>query len=288
MKKAFLAALAAAPLLFGACNGGQPKANLKSEVDTLSYAMGMVLAPTEQELANYLKMSGSDSAYVDEFMKGYNEGLKSGENKKEVARLMGLMQGLNQSMQMSQMEAQVFQGDSTKKVSLKNFAAGFNAYVDGKTALKDEAGKLIDKEGANKLIMSYMFGKQRQESEAFMAKKAKEQGVKKLPGGTLYKVITNSESTERVKATDSVRVKYEGKLVNGTVFDNSQRQPGGVAVLCLKDVVKGWQAALPQMPVGATWELYIPYDQAYGETGRGAIAPYSALIFTVTLEGKAK
>jgi len=121
-----------------------------------------------------------------------------------------------------------------------------------------------------------------------MGKKAKEAGVKKLSNGILYKVVTDSKSADRVTASDSVKVKYEGKLTNGTVFDNSNRQPGGTATLSLKNVIKGWQAAIPQMPVGSTWEIYIPYDQAYGEQGSGPIPPYSALIFTITLEGKAK
>lgn len=287
MKKFFLAALAAAPVLFSACNNGSPKASLKTDIDTISYEMGLVMAPSESDLQGYLVQNGSDSAYVDEFMKGYMEGIKAGDDKKDIAYNLGLQFGLQQKAQMPMMGQQVFHGDSTKKVSVKNFVAGFTSFAKGKTTLKRK-GKLVDKEEANKHIMAYMFSKTRKESADFMGKKAKEAGVKKLSNGILYKVVTDSKSTDRVTASDSVKVKYEGKLTNGTVFDNSNRQPGGTATLSLKNVIKGWQTAIPQMPVGSTWEIYIPYDQAYGEQGSGPIPPYSALIFTITLEGKAK
>lgn len=287
MKKFFLAALAAAPALFSACNNGSPKASLKTDTDTVSYEMGLVMAPSESDLQGYLVQNESDSAYVDEFIKGYMEGMKSGDDKKDIAYNLGLQFGLQQKAQIPMMGQQVFQGDSTKKVSVKNFVAGFCSFAKGKTTLKRD-GKLVDKEEANKHIMSYMYNKVKKESVAFMEKKAKEKGVKKLSNGILYKVVTDSKSADRVAASDSVKVKYEGKLANGTVFDNSNRQPGGTATLSLKNVIKGWQAAIPQMPVGSTWEIYIPYDQAYGEQGSGPIPPYSALIFTITLEGKAK
>ena len=89
-----------------------------------------------------------------------------------------------------------------------------------------------------------------------------------------------------MSATDSIRVKYEGKLVNGTVFDSSERAKGGVATLALSNTIKAWQMALTQMPIGATWELYVPYELGYGDRGTGPIPPYSALTFKVTLLGK--
>lgn len=287
MKKILLAALVAAPALFSACNNGSPKASLKTDIDTVSYEMGLVMAPSESELQGYLVQNGSDSTYVDEFIKGFVEGMRAGDDKKEIAYNLGLQFGLQQKAQMPMMEKQVFQGDSTRKVSVKNYVAGFTSFTKGKTAMK-RAGKLVDKEEANKHIVEYMFSKLKKESADFMAKKAKETGVKQLKDGILYKVITDSKSADRVSATDSVKVKYEGKLVNGTVFDNSNRQPGNIATLSLKNVIKGWQTAIPQMPVGSTWEIYVPYEQAYGEQGTGPIPPYSALIFTITLEGVAK
>lgn len=286
MKKILAATFAVAALL-SSCNNGTPKANLKTDIDTLSYEMGMVMSADEQDFANMLKQQGSDSAYVDAFLKGYAEGMKAGDDKKKMAYNLGLQAGMQIKMQLPMMEQQVFQGDSTKKVSVKNFVAGFLAQAKGKTTLKVD-GKLVDKKEANKRILAYMFAKQRKEGQEFIAKKSKEKGVQKLTEGVLYKVIEAGSGTERCAATDSVKVKYEGKLVNGTVFDSSERQDGGIATIDLKNVIKGWQIAIPQMPVGATWEIYLPAEVGYGENGTGPIPPFSALIFKITNLGKVK
>lgn len=281
MNKIVLATAVAATALLSACNNGAPKANLKTDVDTLSYEMGMVMSPGEQ-VGNYLAQAGSDSSYVDEFIKGFTDGVQAGDDKKKMAYYMGVMQGLQSKMQMPQIEAQVFSNDTTKKVSVKNFVSGYAAMIKNKTALK-ENGKLVDKEAANKHIIDYMFSKQKKQSADFMEKKSKEAGVKKLSEGVLYKVVTPSTSTERCTANDSVVVSFEGKLADGNVFDSSKHQKDGVVTLSLKNVIKGWQIAIPQMPVGATWEIYVPYDLAYGERGTGPIPPYSALTFRITL-----
>lgn len=286
MKKIMLAVAVAATALLSACNNGAPKANLKSDIDTLSYEMGMVMAPAENELGGYLAQQGSDSAYVDEFIKGYMEGMRSGDDKKQMAYQLGMQAGMQMKAQMPMIEKQVFQGDSTKKVSMKNFLAGFLASTRNKVTLK-VGGKLVTKEEANKNIMSYMTRKFKKESADFMAKKAKEAGVKPLSKGVLYKELAKG-GTEHVSATDSVEVKYEGRLASGQVFDSSANQPGGTVKLSLKNVIPGWQVAIPAMPVGATWEVYIPAEQAYGDQGSGAIPPHSALIFKITLVGKAK
>lgn len=283
MKKIFLAVVVAAAAFMTSCNNGQPKANLKTDIDTLSYEIGMLMSQSKGEFSNYLTQSGSDSANVDEMLKGYIEGIKAADDKKKLAYYMGLMQGLQAKMQMPMLEQQVFQGDSTKKISVKNFVAGFTAYANNKTTLKI-GGKLIDKETANKRVMDYMFGSKKKESAEFMQAKSKEAGVKPLGSGIYGKEIEKG-GDQHCTATDSVSVKYEGRLANGTVFDASTNQPGGVATLSLKSVIKGWSIAIPQMTVGSTWEIYIPYDLAYGEQGTGPIPPYSALTFKITLVG---
>ena len=281
MKKILLATAVAFTALLSSCNNGSPKASMKTDVDTLSYEMGVVMSPGDQ-LSGYLAQAGSDTAYVDEYLKGFSDGVKAGDDKKKMAYYMGVMQGLQSKMQMSQVEQSVFAGDTTKKVSIKNFVAGYTDIVKNKTALKRN-GKLVDREAANQDIMDYMFKKSKTDSEKFMAEVAKKSGVQKLAGGVYYKVITPSTSTEHCTATDSVVVKYEGRLANGQVFDSSASQKDGVVTLDLKNVIKGWQVAIPQMPVGATWELYIPYEMGYGERNAGPIPPYSALVFKITL-----
>ena len=283
MKKIVMATFVAATALFSACNDGAPKAHLQTEVDTLSYEMGIVMSAERSNFEAMLAQQGSDSAYVDEFIKGYIAGMKSGDDKKKMAYYMGVQAGMQTKMQLPMIEQQVFQGDSTKKISLKNFIAGFTNFAPDKVVLKNDSGKPLDRESANKHIMEYMFGKQKKESAEFMAAKAKEAGVKELTDGIYYKVLTPGSGDKRCTVNDSITVKYEGKLPTGNVFDTSERQANGTVTMPLARTIEGWKKALPQMPVGATWELYIPYELGYGEAGSGPIPPFSALIFKITL-----
>ena len=284
MKKIFMATLVAATTLFTACHNSAPKANLKTDVDTVSYEAGIVMSPGDQ-LAGYLAQSGSDSASVDEFLKGLRAGIEAAGDKKKMAYSMGLMQGLQTKSQMLPgIESQIFAGDSTKKINIKNFLAGYAAAINGNIELQRD-GKAVDREAANKHLMDYMFSKQKKESEEFLAAKKKEEGVKELNGGVLYKVLKAGEGDKKPAATDSVIVKYEGRLADGTVFDSSEHAPEGTATLSLQYMIEGWKIALPEMTVGSEWELYIPAELGYGERGTGPIPPYSALIFKVTLVG---
>lgn len=120
---------------------------------------------------------------------------------------------------------------------------------------------------------------------AFLAKTAKEPGVKALPNGNgvLYKIIKEGKGPKPT-ANDSVVVNYEGTLTNGTVFDSSYKR-GEPAIFGVSQVIKGWTDALQQMPVGSTWMIYIPADMAYGASGTpgGPIPPNSVLTFKVEL-----
>ena len=122
-------------------------------------------------------------------------------------------------------------------------------------------------------------GEAKAAGEAFLAENAKREGVKVTESGLQYEVL---EATigQKPKATDKVRVHYEGTLIDGTVFDSSYKR-GQTASFKPTQVIKGWTEALQMMPVGSTWELYIPYNLAYGERGNRNIPPYSTLIFKV-------
>lgn len=120
------------------------------------------------------------------------------------------------------------------------------------------------------------------EGEAFLAENAKKEGVVTLPSGLQYKVITEGNGN-RPTASQQVKCHYEGTLINGAKFDSSydRNEP---AVFPVNGVIQGWVEALQLMPVGSKWELYIPYNLAYGERGAGqSIPPYATLIFTVEL-----
>ena len=122
----------------------------------------------------------------------------------------------------------------------------------------------------------------KKEGEDFLKENAEKEGVVTLPSGLQYKIITEGTGA-KPQLTDKVKVHYHGTLINGTVFDSSVDR-GEPISFPVNGVIAGWTEALQLMPVGSKWELYIPYDLAYGERGAGQqIGPFSTLIFQVEL-----
>ena len=131
---------------------------------------------------------------------------------------------------------------------------------------------------------NYTLYTNRDKEEKFLAANAKKEGVQVSASGLQYKIITQGTG-DKPKADQKVTVDYEGRLIDGTVFDSSYKR-GTPATFGVNQVIPGWTEALQLMPMGSKWELYIPYQLGYGERGAGDnIKPYSALIFTVELKG---
>ena len=127
-------------------------------------------------------------------------------------------------------------------------------------------------------------GAAKADGEKFLAENAKREGVQVTASGLQYEVL---EATigQKPKATDTVKVHYEGTLIDGTVFDSSYKRGESIS-FPLNGVIKGWTEGLQLMSVGSKYKFFIPYQLAYGERGAGQqIPPYSALIFTVELLG---
>lgn len=136
--------------------------------------------------------------------------------------------------------------------------------------------------------MEQKYGANKEAGEKFMAENAKKPGIKTLQGGVQYKVITEG-SGEIPSDTSLVLVRYEGRLINDSIFDSTDKNNGGKPVEMMPSrSIKGFAAALTHMPIGSTWEVYIPADMAYGDREAGDIPPYSTLIFKITLDGFAK
>jgi FKBP-type peptidyl-prolyl cis-trans isomerase len=126
-------------------------------------------------------------------------------------------------------------------------------------------------------------GDQSKEAKAFLAKNAKEPGVVVLPDGLQYKIITSGPATGlKPHLQDEVKVNYEGKLIDGTVFDSSYER-GQPATMPLRGLVKAWQEAIQLMRPGDVWMLYVPPELGYGAEGQGPIPPGAALIFKIEL-----
>ena len=119
-------------------------------------------------------------------------------------------------------------------------------------------------------------------NQEFLIAKAQEEGVKSLPKGILYKVITEGTSTTCPTLRSIVCVHYRGTLTNGREFDNSYDR-GYPEAFRLSDLIVGWQIALTQMHVGDHWMVYIPYEVGYGTRDNGPIPAYSTLVFEVKL-----
>jgi FKBP-type peptidyl-prolyl cis-trans isomerase FklB len=129
-----------------------------------------------------------------------------------------------------------------------------------------------------------VMSKNKKAGEEFLAQNKSKDGVQTMASGLQYKVLVAGTGA-KPKATDTVDCHYEGRLIDGTVFDSSYRR-GQSAQFPVNGVIPGWVEALQLMPVGSKWQLYIPSELAYGEYGAGeTIEPNSTLIFDVELLG---
>jgi len=181
--------------------------------------------------------------------------------------------------------------------NLKKFEVDVNAemYVKGmKDALSGGSVLLTEQEIKSTIMamqkdlqakqqekMKSQGEKNKKEGDAFLTENKKKEGVKILPSGLQYKVITEGKGKSPV-ATDTVTVHYKGTLIDGTEFDSSYKR-NEPASFPVNGVIKGWTEALQLMKEGAKWQLFIPANLAYGESGRPSIPANSVLIFEVEL-----
>ena len=285
MKKVsiFMAIAAAASL--ASCTAQAPKANLKTDIDSLSYSIGMAQT---QGLKGYLTgRLDVDTAYMAEFIKGLNEGANK-TSKKDIAYMAGLQIGQQISNQMMKgINQELFAGDSTKTISKDNFMAGFIAGTLEKGGVMTmEAAQEYTRTAMETIkakAMEEKYADNKAAGEKFLAENKTKEGVKTTESGLQYKVITEGKG-EIPADTCKVKVNYKGTLIDGTEFDSSYKR-NEPATFRANQVIKGWTEALTMMPVGSKWELYIPQELAYGSRESGQIKPFSTLIYEVELVG---
>ena len=242
---------------------------LATESDSLSYAAGV---HATRGLIPFIQQSYKvDTAYMADFIRGYEEAIAKANTPQGTAYIVG--------MQIAQMVNQrILPGTREELKSAKDsidaamFSRGFVAALANDTTLFS-----MKKAGEFKTQILAGAG------EKFLAANAKKPGVKVLPSGLQYKVIKAGQG-EVPKATDEVEVIYEGRLIDGTVFDATSKHGGAnTDKFRAGNLIKGWTEALTTMPVGSKWQLYIPYELAYGERQAGQIPPYSTLVFDLEL-----
>ena len=283
MKKiVFFAAIVAAAGL-ASCTGQAPKANLKSEIDSLSYMMGVT---NTQGLSDFAEQRlGVDSTNYADFVRGIQDGIhKTG--KQEKAYIAGIQIGQQVSGDMIEnINMQLFGNDSAQSLSKDNFLAGFIAAVkNGAVVSVEDARTFVEThtEAIKAKALEAKYGENKAAGEKFLAENKTKEGVITTESGLQYKVIKAGKGEIPTKES-SVKVNYKGTLIDGTEFDSSYKR-NAPATFRADQVIKGWTEALTMMPVGSKWELYIPQELAYGsrETG-GLIKPFSTLIFEVEL-----
>lgn len=172
-----------------------------------------------------------------------------------------------------------------KDIQLDAFVAGITDAIKGKPAQVENSVVKEAFEEVNKRIEASKAGdkeKHGAEGEKFLAENAEREGVTVLESGLQYEVLT-AGSGATPTASSKVSTHYEGKLIDGKVFDSSY-QRGQPADFPVNGVIAGWTEALQLMEEGSKWRLYVPYHLAYGEKGAGGlIGPYATLIFDVEL-----
>lgn len=286
MKKAsFLMVLAMAAGL-ASCTAQAPKANLKSDTDSLSYAFGLTQTQGFKEyMVQQLRV---DTAKIGDLVKGLVDGAAGKDAQSQIAYVEGLKIGqMMAESWVSGLTADVYADDSTKSVDKDNLVAGFIAGVLGKDMKMsvEEARDYVQAvmEAANEKQMEAQYGTNREAGERFLAENKTKEGVNETPSGLQYKIIKQGKGAIPT-SSDRVSVHYRGTLIDGTEFDSSYKR-NKPTTFAANQVIPGWTEALTMMPVGSKWELYIPEYLAYGSRNQGQIKPFSTLIFEVELLG---
>ena len=252
--------------------------------DSLAYAYGIVLS---QGLVDYIeKQRGVDfDKWGEVFMQSLSEGTKIESGSSEHARMVGIEIGQQIGQQMmKQLNTTVFGDESTESLPIGRLVEGLKAALKKENTMTAEEAEKYANERTEMLKrenLMRIYGGNKAAGEAFLKKNAKKKGVKTLDGGVQYKVLVAGKGAIPAEGKD-VKVHYEGRTLDGNVFDSSYER-GEPVTLSPESVIKGWQTVLKQMPVGSTWEVYIPEDQAYGEQQAGEIEPFSMLIFKIEL-----
>lgn len=169
-------------------------------------------------------------------------------------------------------------------INVDGFASAIKSVFNGEKMqmTPEEAQNAINEFFAKQ--KTEVMSKNKKAGEEFLAQNKSKEGVQTTASGLQYKVLVAGTGA-KPKATDTVDCHYEGRLIDGSVFDSSYRR-GQSAQFPVNGVIPGWVEALQMMPVGSKWQLYIPSELAYGEYGAGeTIEPNSTLVFDVELLG---
>ena len=230
---------------------------------------------------------GVEEKFISKFAEGILNRANADPNDKEAAALNAGSEIGDRIVNMTkQFSNDYYTPDEGKSVNPALVASGIVAGLLGQNDVPVDSAaqvfqtRMTERQAAN---MEKLYGANREAGKKFLEENKTKPGVVTTASGLQYKIIEQGTG-EKPTASQKVKVDYEGKLIDGTVFDSSYER-GTPATFGVTQVIAGWTEALQLMPVGSKWELYIPYELAYGDRNTGNIKPYSALIFTVELKG---
>lgn len=255
--------------------------------DSVSYTAGMTFT---KGLVSYLLQQKVDTAYMADFIRGFKDMISASGDPRQKTYVVGMDIARQLNERMLPGITNEF-ADSPDSIVAPLLYRGFeDALLQDTTLFTMAAAEtyFAEREKADKAAKEEkLYGPNRDAGIAFLAENAKKDSVITLPSGLQYKVLVAGKG-EVPTVSDKVQVNYEGRLIDGTVFDASARHGDKPAEFMPTQVIKGWTEALTMMPVGSKWQLYIPFELAYGKRETGQIKPYSTLVFDVELVGIVK
>ncbi len=252
--------------------------SLTTASDSVSYAAGMAM--TNGLLPFVKNQYGVDEAFTDDFIRGFKDAMAADASDPVKAYSAGMQIAAMVHDRMLPGESKKMEG-TPDSLQANLFCKGFIAALENDTTVfrTKEAEQLYEKRQAAVQERKDMANKIA--GEQFLLENKMKKDVVLCPSGLQYRILTEGHG-DIATVNDNVTVKYEGRLIDGTVFDSSYERNPDTTTFRPNQVIKGWTEALTKMPAGSKWQLFIPHELGYGARQAGdKIAPYSTLIFTV-------
>lgn len=280
------------------------KSALNTEKEKVSYAIGMDIARSFEPVADYVDTAAMQRAIENAFKGGQpllgdeqaqatDAALRTALAARNGQQVPGLAPGA-QPPAVNKQNVGLMLGDRMVGPSLVRIKDDIDlgVLIQGLHTSLSKGTTLLSPQEAQATLQAFgsakqaaASGKNREQGNAFLAKNKTEKGVVTTASGLQYMVLRQG-SGERPNPSSKVRVNYEGKLLDGHVFDSSYER-GEPVEFGLNQVIKGWSEGVSLMPVGSKYRFWIPSDLAYGPDGmpQGGIGPDATLTFDVELLG---